>query len=98
MRKDCPKMSTNDILLAAVKMLNSGTGPDGLVPTLLVFGAMTRFGTSADPPNQNTHKRAAAFAKATNYMSTYFTKRQVKEASKQRNAQALKDRAQGLLT
>lgn len=39
-RKEFPTFSFDDAVLAAVKSLNDSTGPDGIMPTLLVFGTM----------------------------------------------------------
>lgn len=46
---DCTSLEYDDVLLAAVKSLNDSTGLDGLIPTLLAFGAMPRLGTRQDP-------------------------------------------------
>jgi hypothetical protein len=47
----------------AVKAINDTAGPDGLVPTLLIFGAYPRM-TSMDPPSLSIVKRAIAIRKA----------------------------------
>jgi hypothetical protein len=43
-------MSDEAILQMAVKAVNDTAGPDGLVPTLLVFGAYPRM-TAESPPS-----------------------------------------------
>ena len=43
----------------AVKAVNNTAGPDGLVPTLLVFGAYPRM-TEFDPPTLTITQRATA--------------------------------------
>ncbi|KAF2726477.1 hypothetical protein EJ04DRAFT_408644, partial [Polyplosphaeria fusca] len=53
-----------DILQMAVKALNDTAGPDGLVPTLLVFGAYPRISTDS-PPLPDIIARARAIQKAT---------------------------------
>ncbi len=47
----------------AVKAVNDTAGPDGLVPTLLVFGTYPRM-TKASPPSPSITARAAAIHKA----------------------------------
>ena len=47
----------------AVKAVNDTAGPDGLVPTLLVYGAYPRI-SKLDPPAPSVTDRAAAIRKA----------------------------------
>jgi hypothetical protein len=47
----------------AVKAINDTTGPDRLVPTLLVYGAYLRM-SNLDPPALSIIERAAAIQKA----------------------------------
>jgi hypothetical protein len=47
----------------AVKAINNTAGPDGLVPTLLVYGAYPRI-SKLDPPAPSVIDRAAAIRKA----------------------------------
>jgi len=47
----------------AVKAINDSAGPDGLVPTLLVFGAYPRI-TDNFPPSPSVVQRAEAIRKA----------------------------------
>jgi len=47
----------------AVKAVNDTAGPDGLVPTLLVYGAYLRM-SNLDPPTPSIMERAAAIRKA----------------------------------
>lgn len=59
------KSETHDLddeaaLQMAVKSVNECAGPDGLVPTLLVFGAMLRPGLTTDRPNSSSVERALA--------------------------------------
>ena len=42
----------------AVKAINNTAGPDGLVPTLLVYGAYLRI-SNLDPPTLSIIKQAA---------------------------------------
>lgn len=52
-----------DLLQMAVKACNDSTGPDGLIPTLLVFGAFPRM-SLVDPPSPDIAHRAKAVASA----------------------------------
>ena len=47
----------------AVKAVNNTAGPNGLVPTLLVYGAYLRI-SKLDPPTPSIMERAAAIRKA----------------------------------
>ena len=47
----------------AVKAINNTTGPDGLVPTLLVYGAYLRI-SNLDPPTPSIIEQAAIIRKA----------------------------------
>uniref|UniRef100_A0A093V6J0 Transposon Ty1-NL2 Gag-Pol polyprotein n=1 Tax=Talaromyces marneffei PM1 TaxID=1077442 RepID=A0A093V6J0_TALMA len=57
--QELPDISTEAALQMAVKAVNDTAGPDGLVPTLLVFGAYPRM-TEYDPPAPTITQRAAA--------------------------------------
>jgi hypothetical protein len=76
---------TNDQKLQmAVKAINDTAGPDGLVPTLLVFGAYPRM-TDDSPPSFNVVQRAEAIRKATSEARRALAKRQVRNALSARN-------------
>lgn len=62
----------DEALQAAVNSINECTGPDGLVPTLLVFGALPSLETAQDTPHPDIAKSAAAVAKSTKLMSAHF--------------------------
>ena len=47
----------------AVKAINNTAGPNGLVPTLLVYGAYLRI-SNLDPPTLSIIERAAVIRKA----------------------------------
>jgi hypothetical protein len=51
------------LLQMAVKAVNDTAGPNGLVPTLLVFGTYLRM-SDLDPPSPSVSQRAAAIQKA----------------------------------
>jgi len=42
-KSELPNISDEEVLQYAVKSLNDSVGPDGLVPTLLVYGALPRY-------------------------------------------------------
>lgn len=85
LKTECRSFTFVEALLEAVKSINDCTGLEGLVTTLLVFGAMPRLGTAHDHPHPDIVHRAAAVAKTTKLMSTYFVKRQVSDAKMTRN-------------
>jgi hypothetical protein len=72
------------ILQMAVKSVNDTAGPDGLVPTLLVFGAYPRM-TPLDPPAPTITQRAMAIRKAMTEVSKLLAARQVNDALRERN-------------
>jgi len=47
----------------AFKAINNSVGPNGLIPTLLVFGAYPRI-VESDAPNPTVIQQAAALKKA----------------------------------
>jgi hypothetical protein len=71
-------------LQMAVKAVNDSAGPDGLVPTLLVFGAYPRL-TEDSPPALSIVQRAEAIRKATNEARKLLAKRQINDALATRN-------------
>jgi hypothetical protein len=52
------------VLQIAVKAVNDSAGPDGIMPTLLVFGAYPRM-TTDSPPSPSIVQQAEAIRKAT---------------------------------
>lgn len=71
-------------LQMAVKSVNDTAGPNGLVPTLLVFGAYPRM-HSMDPPAPTIIQRAAAIEKAMHEVRKIYAERQVADALNTRN-------------
>jgi len=71
-------------LQMAVKAVNDSAGPDGLVPTLLVFGAYPRM-TDDSPPSPSVVQRAEAICKATKEVRRLYATRQVNDALGMRN-------------
>ena len=51
------------VLQMAFKAVNDTAGPDGLVPTLLVYGALPRM-VEYDTPSPTAAQRSAALKKA----------------------------------
>jgi hypothetical protein len=72
------------ILQMAVKAVNDSAGPNGLVPTLLVFGAYPRL-TEMDPPSPSVTKRAEAICAATREVRRLHAERQEQDALAMRN-------------
>lgn len=78
-------LSNEEALQLSVKALNDSVGPDGLVRTLLVYGAIPRFGFSSDRPSPNMIQRANALHKATQETSRHFGSTQIISAVHTRN-------------
>ena len=57
----------------AIKAVNNTTGPDGLVPTLLVYGAYPRM-SNLDSPALSIMEQAAAIWKAMTEIVKLWTK------------------------
>jgi len=70
-------------LQMAFKAINDSAGPDGLVPTLLVYGAYPRM--NATDTNPTISQRAAAIKKAMVELRKLQAKRQVTDALAMRN-------------
>jgi len=77
-------ISEEAALQMAFKAVNDTAGPDGLVPTLLVFGAYPRI-TADSPPSSEQQQRARAIHKAMNELQRLRTQRQVRDALNTRN-------------
>ena len=71
-------------LQMAVKAVNDTAGPNGLVPTLLVFGAYPWI-HELDPPAPTVSQRAMAIRKAMEEVRRIRAERQVTDALNQRN-------------
>ncbi|KAI0999080.1 hypothetical protein K3495_g9116 [Podosphaera aphanis] len=68
----------------AVKVVNETAEPDGLVPTLLVFGAYPRI-TESDPPAASIYDRAIAIKTAMKEVCKIHAREQVRTALSMRN-------------
>jgi hypothetical protein len=68
----------------AVKAVNDTAGPDGLVPTLLVYGAYLRM-SNLDPPAPSITDRAAIIRKAMAEIVKLRAKQTVNKALHHRN-------------
>lgn len=90
-KKETPDTDNETTLQMAIKSINDSVGPDGLVPTLLVFGALPRLGLPTDQPTPSTFKRAVALRKATESMSRHFVSRPVRAALNSRNGPNITD-------
>jgi len=66
-------------LQMAFKAINDSAGPDGLIPTLLVYGAYPRM-TEYDAPSPTVAQRAIAIKKAIAEVQKLRAKRQVTDA------------------
>src|SRR6266700_227614 len=68
----------------AFKVINDSAGPDGLIPTLLVFRAYPRI-LESDVPNSMVMQRAAALKKAMEEVKKLRAERQVADALNMHN-------------
>jgi hypothetical protein len=82
--QELPDLQKELLLQMAVKAINDSAGPDGIVPTLLVFGAYPRI-TKDSPPNPSISARAEAVRKAMKEIQRIHAKRQINEALAMRN-------------
>lgn len=77
-------ISKDMILQMSVKALHDTAGPDGIVPTLLVFGSYPRM-SELDPQAPSISQRSLAISKAMKEVRKLRALRQVTEALRQRN-------------
>ncbi|POS82721.1 hypothetical protein EPUL_004120, partial [Erysiphe pulchra] len=77
------KIDRTSLLQMAVKAVNDTAGPDGLVPTLLVFSAYPRM-IESDPLTPSIFERAAAIKSAMKEVRKIRAKEQVRNALKMR--------------
>ena len=77
-------LSKEIILQMAVKAINDTAGPNGLVPTLLVFGAYPRM-SEFDAPAPTITQRATAIKNAMKEVQKVRAEKQVADALNQRN-------------
>ncbi|EED22562.1 conserved hypothetical protein [Talaromyces stipitatus ATCC 10500] len=77
-------VSKDVVLQMAVKAINDTAGPDGIVPTVLVFGAYPRL-TLDSPPSALTIRRAQAMKKAMAELRKAVAERKVNDALNTRN-------------
>jgi hypothetical protein len=69
----------------AVKAVNNTAGPDGIIPTLLVFGAYPQM-IDMDPPSPSIVQRAQAIHAATKEIQQLYAECQVNNALAMRNS------------
>ena len=81
---ELPDLDRDAALQMAFKAVNDTAGPDGLIPTLLVYGAFPRM-TVFDAPSATTSRRATTLKKAMAEVRALRAKRQVNDALNTRN-------------
>ena len=77
-------VSKTAMLQMAIKAINDTAGPNGLVPTLLVFGTFPRM-VDSDPPTPNIQQRASAISKAMKEVHKLHSAMKVRNALNTRN-------------
>jgi hypothetical protein len=70
--------SAEQALQIAVKTINDSVGPDGIISTLLVFGAYPRI-TNNSSPSFSITKRTKTIRKTTKEIRQLHAKRQIKD-------------------
>ncbi|CZS95546.1 related to TY1B TY1B protein [Rhynchosporium graminicola] len=83
-RKELPHLSQDMALQMAFHAINCISGPSGIVPVLLVFGAYPRM-VEMDAPSPSVSQRAAALHKAIEEIRKLRSRRQVNDALNTRN-------------
>lgn len=83
-KAESPNLDKTAALQMAFKALNDTAGPDGIVPTLLVFGAYPRMSEFNAPP-ATISQRSTALAKAMTEVRKLRAARKVTEALRMRN-------------
>ena len=81
---EIPGIEPDLALQMSFKTINDSVGPNGLVPTLLVFGAYPRM-TELDAPSPSITQRAMAMKKAMDEVRKCTASRQVNDALNTRN-------------
>jgi hypothetical protein len=62
---DYPELDSNIVLRLCINAMNDTMGPEGLVPSLLVFGVLPRFpATQTSLPNQKDRMEALSTARS----------------------------------
>lgn len=79
------ELDVDAAMLIVVKSLNDSTGLDGLVPALLVYGALPHFGLTTNNTTLSTYQRAVSLCKTTEAVSNHFAKTEVSSAVRKRN-------------
>ena len=82
--KELPKLNKHSALQMAFKTVNDTAGPDGLIPTLLVYGAYPRM-TQYDAPSPTTAQRGVALKKAMAEVKRLRAQKQINDALNTRN-------------
>jgi hypothetical protein len=82
--QELPDITKGERLQMAVKAVNDTAGPDGIVPTLLVFRAYPRM-AETDVPSPSITQRAAVIKQAMAEVRKCHAVRQVADALRMRN-------------
>lgn len=71
-KHDAQDLGDEEALRTEVKPINDSVEPDGLVPTLLVYGTVLRLSFPRDKSASDTHQGVAALQKVTEEISIRF--------------------------
>lgn len=83
-KQEIPDLHKDMALQMSLKAINDTAGPNGLVPTLLVYGAYPRM-VEADQPSPSIATRSAAIKKAMAEVKKAHAELQIRNALNQRN-------------
>jgi hypothetical protein len=82
LKLEMPAMDRDSILSMSVRAVNDSTGPDGLIPTVRVFGIFPRLGIPGEKPTPTMAERVKAISEATELASREYARRTLTSASK----------------
>ena len=82
LKTDDPDMSPELRLSTTFRCINDSAGPDGLVPTLLVFGTYPKLGIKSEAIAPTTIERANAIRDATELAESLMRKERLRRAAK----------------
>lgn len=82
LKSDMPNLSRESLLSMSVRAANDSTGPNGIVPTVRVFGIYPKLGLPNELPAPKMLERVKCVAQATRMASEEYARRIVHDASK----------------
>lgn len=90
-RKKAPDLENERAIQMAIKSINNSVGPDGLVPTVLDYGALPCLDVPTDGLLLSTIQREPALRRARPAMFQHFTSRLIGDGLKTLNGPDIKE-------